>query len=101
MNNLYMEWLVEKALLMLGRGFAEYPVTSDAALFVLDPSGPKPVEYAKLVSYLETLTARNDKDDNGFTLIEIGLPDGKTAEVSLDFSDKARRFRLVNSKIPP
>jgi hypothetical protein len=96
---LYWSWVAEKAIIMINDRHSDYPVPCDAALFVLDPEGPKQIRYVDLVTFLEQALLSNAKDKNGHPVIEIDLPNSRVIRIAMDFTDKSKRLRLLNMEI--
>ena len=98
-EDLYWSWVADKAMLMVDGKHADYPVTWDAALYVLLSPEPKEVLYGPMVAFLEQATGNNARDEEGHPLVGIELPNGRKIHIALDFSNKEECFRLINKEI--
>jgi hypothetical protein len=93
-----LAWIAEKALLMKAKGWKEYPVRSDAALFVFGPPGPIPIPYGDLVLSLRKYS--NATAEAAVRKISIDTSAG-SVEVLVDLSDESSGFRLFFVPVVP
>ena len=91
-----INWLAQTGTFMVVKGFPEYPILSDAALYVGTESGHKQIAYAYLVDALKKLIGNNSKDSEGYPLVSLDVGPNTTYLVSVDFISRKDGFRLVN-----
>lgn len=90
-------WMAECGMFMVLKGFDEYPIASDAALFV----NSKQVSYEYIVEAIKELVGNNTNDSDGYPLVPLDVGTDATYMIAVDFVSRPNGFRLINrSKCP-